>query len=316
MRKIKHLLFPVVVAVSFSAFAQQTPQFAQFVFNEFGTNPAFTGSTKCLEVIIGRREQWTGWDNAPKTSFIGVSKDFTKNKRGKYWHGVGLYAEQDKNEIEKYEGIYPSYAIHLKVLREYVATFGIFAGIRVHSVGTILNAPGDPVLNNLPQNVLVYPEITPGIRIASKEAFYGLSVKQLYKSKIQAHGKQIGGPSRLTPHFYFVAGKKIESQSYYYTYLPAIQIKYGVALPPTIDFNFMMFVKDKIGFGMSYRFHDALIGMVSAKFHDGQLRVGLAYEYSISKIRYAGANAQEFIMGFSPCSDGFGGNTNCPTFDF
>ncbi|MEC8602865.1 MAG: type IX secretion system membrane protein PorP/SprF, partial [Bacteroidota bacterium] len=77
------------------SFAQQVPQYSNFLNNYFALNPALAGSNQCLNVKIGYRNQWVGFSGAPKTTFASFSSELKHKKiqtlRSK--HGIGGYVE-------------------------------------------------------------------------------------------------------------------------------------------------------------------------------------------------------------------------------
>jgi len=70
----KRILIILFLFYSFGVIAQQSVQYSQYTFNNFGYNPAFAGTTKCLDVRAGTRIQWLGFEGAPRTSFFSVHK--------------------------------------------------------------------------------------------------------------------------------------------------------------------------------------------------------------------------------------------------
>src|SRR5581483_6360523 len=65
-KKIKIAL--VLLALCFSAAAQQEIQNSFYMFNSSVLNPAYAGSRDALSVVADYRNQWTGWKGAPQTS--------------------------------------------------------------------------------------------------------------------------------------------------------------------------------------------------------------------------------------------------------
>ncbi|MFQ5335305.1 MAG: type IX secretion system membrane protein PorP/SprF [Flavobacteriales bacterium] len=302
-----------------TSLGQQTRQYSQFMANAYGLNPAYSGMKKCLDVKLGYRQQWVGFPGAPKSMFgsvngaIGIKKGY---KRG--WHAIGIYIEKDEMGPFVSQGVYPSYAYHLKVARTYTASMGFFVGLRQEIFNAALaNGPdaSDPVLGSM-ASTLIIPDITPGIWLYSSKTFIGLSAHQVYKNKMSGIGGQIGSPSKLRQHYYFHFGKRIESNAYYYTYVPSVHVKYTLLYPPSVNVNFMMYVFDKYGFGLSYRHPDALIGMVYVKFLK-YFSLNYAFDFTTSRIRRASANTHEVILGISPCLGGGLGMPKqvCPAYD-
>lgn len=48
------------------AFAQQDPNFTQYMYNTMSINPAYAGSRDVLSATILHRSQWLGFDDGPK----------------------------------------------------------------------------------------------------------------------------------------------------------------------------------------------------------------------------------------------------------
>ena len=59
-------------------FAQQKPQYTQYVFNNLLLNPAVTGIENYTDVKAGYRTQWTGLSGAPVTSYLTVDAPLGK----------------------------------------------------------------------------------------------------------------------------------------------------------------------------------------------------------------------------------------------
>ena len=51
---------------------QQTPQWTQYVLNQYAINPAYAGLDRSLSVTAGIRSQWTRFPGAPKTQMINA----------------------------------------------------------------------------------------------------------------------------------------------------------------------------------------------------------------------------------------------------
>ncbi len=295
--------------------AQQLPQYSNYLFNNYGINPAFVNKGSCLEIRVGQRKQWIGFPNAPQTTFLSTNKIFGKKPFRNSWHGAGFYLEQDKQEFMKTEAFYPSYSFHLRVAEGYTASFGIFTGIKLISASNGLFDASDPAFT-FSERVIVVPDLVTGARLYSKENFFDLSVRQIYKNKIQLGKKKIGTPSKLVPHINFMMGRRIESKAYYYSYLPSVNLKFAFFAPPAVDLSFMMFVKNQIGFGLSYRYNDAIIGMLQFKYKK-LLTLALSYDYILSGIRLGASQSREIMLGFSSCPPGqdLSKATGCPAYD-
>ena len=78
---MKKCFFYIVLLFGYCiSFAQQVPQYSNFLNNYFALNPALAGSNQCLNVKIGHRNQWVGFSGAPKTTFASFSSELKHKK--------------------------------------------------------------------------------------------------------------------------------------------------------------------------------------------------------------------------------------------
>lgn len=315
--KIKIVILFLLATVA--VYAQQSAQYSQFMMNEYGLNPAVAGSGKGLYVMVGRRTQWRGFALAPETNFASVTKTIGKKGYRHYWHGIGAYVEQDKFGMFANRAAYGSYAIHLKLSAKYFLSFGLAAGAKSIAISNTVTDKGDPALLAANQKVVI-PDVIPGLYLYSKKVTMSIAVRNLYKNTMKQGSKQIGTGGRLVPTAVFTASKKIQSGGYDFIFVPGINLQSNFIGIPSAQFNFMAYFRQRIGFGVTYRMHDAISGMIQIRVLKNVV-VGFAYDYTVSKFRSANANSTEFMMGMTPVmsSDGYdspGGAADCPKFDF
>ena len=61
-------------------FAQQDPQYSQYMFNQLSINPAYAGSKEAISSSIFLRRQWVGVDGGPATGSLTVHGPMAKKK--------------------------------------------------------------------------------------------------------------------------------------------------------------------------------------------------------------------------------------------
>jgi len=66
---------------SVSMYAQQDPQFTQYMYNTMSVNPAYAGSNGHLTALLLHRSQWVGVNGAPNTQVLAVDTPL-ENKLG------------------------------------------------------------------------------------------------------------------------------------------------------------------------------------------------------------------------------------------
>jgi type IX secretion system PorP/SprF family membrane protein len=78
---MRFLIILFLFLASICGFAQQTPQFSQFMMNRFLYNPAFAGFEDYWDVQTGFRTQWTGINTANRTFYSTANFAFDKSDR-------------------------------------------------------------------------------------------------------------------------------------------------------------------------------------------------------------------------------------------
>ncbi|MBA3706454.1 MAG: PorP/SprF family type IX secretion system membrane protein, partial [Bacteroidetes bacterium] len=269
--------------------------------------------------VLGRRTQWRNFPLAPETNFAGIVKDFGRKGYRRYWHGVGMYFEQDKFGMFNTKIFYGTYAIRLKLAKKTYLSFGLAVGTKTVEINNSLYNILDPALTSRSGKVLLYPDLVPGVYFYSRKLTMGISVKNLYKNSLKQGNQQIGTPTKLIPITYITASRKFRSSNYDYTIVPAVQIQSTFTSIPLPQFNCMVYYRKNTGIGLTYRMHDAVTAIIQLRLF-GNLVISFAYDYTISKFRAGAANSTEIMFGYV-ASDGneYEGGANvaqCPKFDY
>lgn len=304
-------------------FSQQTGHFTQFTFNKYGYNPAAAGTNinAGVEIIVGQRKQWIGFDNAPATNFASVNYTIKPERSYKRWHNVGLYYSKEKAGLFRNEGYYGSYTLHLPITNKYKMSFGVFAGVRKLAMDKAFISTSDPVYAATSADYFyAYPDIIPGFRIYNSKLFFDVSVQQLTKNRQVQGKKQIGNKSLLVPQLYVSFGKKYSLENGF-VLVPAINIHTGLTNIPSIELNMMAYYAKRLGVGATIRNKDFISGIIQIRLYSN-ITAGFAYDYSINRLNSFATNSIEFMLGFTPLFNSMGpekANHNvskCPSFDF
>jgi type IX secretion system PorP/SprF family membrane protein len=298
--------------------AQQTAQYTQYMLNNMGMNPAYTGELGPMEFMVGKRFQWVGFPNAPVSTFVSAQKAFGKHGFYRGWHGVGAYVEQDVDGMFVTKLLSMTYAYHQRLAKNYALSVGVSVGVAVMNMDASMYDPTDPALAAYPPTVTVFPIISPGIRLRSKKVFFDLSVKQMLNNEaVSLDGTQeLGTRTRLSPVFFFACGKKFISPDYAWTVTPSVLLRSSTFVIPTAEANVLVYYHKLIGAGITYRDRDAIAFMLQFRFIN-KVILGFGYEYSISRI--TSATSREAMFGFTPngAPDHAPGEriAQCPGFD-
>src|SRR5690606_20033919 len=176
------LFTPVSIKKYFTAFmlfaavtlyAQQEPQYTQYMYNTLTVNPGYTGSVGYLDAVLQHRSQWVGIDGAPVTQAFSVHSP-VYNKR----MGLGLSVVNDRlgPSNEFYADGNFSYTIPVNYNAN--IAFGLKAGVRVLNIDWSKGRyyqEGDPLLNTNINNKFS-PAIGAGVYYYTDSWYAGVSV--------------------------------------------------------------------------------------------------------------------------------------------
>ena len=298
---IKKLSFSLVaiffVCISFESFAQQDPQYTQYMYNTQVVNPAYVGSRGSLDFAALYRTQWVGLDGAPETgtftfnSPIGVAETM----------GLGMSIVVDRLGPARESNVTIDYSYTINTSDEYKLAFGLKAGIDLLDVDfSLLNIfdEGDVFENNIDNRL--QPQIGAGVYYYSDKFYAGLSVpnflntKHFDESEIGPTSAQTIAAERL--HYFFITGYVFDvSESL--KFKPAVLTKLVSGSPLQVDLSANFLINDKFTLGAAYRWSAALSGMVGFQATDG-LFLGFAYDGETTDLSGFNDGSYEFFVRF------------------
>jgi type IX secretion system PorP/SprF family membrane protein len=297
---MKTFLFSIF-CLSFSNFyAQQFPQYTQFVFNSIGYNPAASGisSRTPYELCFGARTQYVGLTNNPTAVFASFNYNFVPKRSYSKWHNVGVYLHQDRNGVFAHNDLWLSYTLHLLVSKKSVLSFGVFAGIKQYRFNSSTLNRNDPAVANSERSTIAWPDIVPGIRYGNKKQFIGLSLQQITIFSQNGIGGKIGAPAKVQPHYIFCVGKR-GAYNRFNSLLIAFNLHGSFKGVPVPELTLLNYFNRKFAYGLSVRSRDFACGILQFKLLQN-LNVGLAYDLSINKMFQGAPNTAEVMIKISP----------------
>ncbi|MCB0397620.1 MAG: type IX secretion system membrane protein PorP/SprF [Flavobacteriales bacterium] len=321
-RRRSLLMLTTVMGVLFfgTASAQQAPQYTQYMFNQFGLNPAVAGSFQCRDFKLGYRTQWVGFDGAPNTFYLSAHGPLKvkSNGRQRGKHGIGAYINRDKIGPSTQMYINFAYAYHIKVQEKSWLSFGVFLGVQYYRFrANELITPTQDVAIDQASTSWVLPELMPGIWYTSQNSYAGLSFKHVLGNKLKAHGPE----SDLSRHYYLTAGRRFITHSGV-SVTPSVMAKMAPSSPVSVDGNLMVDLSERVGLGASYRHQDALAALLRLRL-TYEFWLGYSYDITTSPLAAVSNNTHEIVLSWSPCGRGSngmgsGGNGkksgNCPAY--
>lgn len=306
-----------------TAFAQQRPQYTQYVFNNFLLNPAVAGIENYTDAKLGYRSQWTGLQGAPVTSYFSInaplgedflqgdatafpasggenpsSRLFTQYYRAaEPHHGIGFAIVSDKAGPITQTNIDASYAYHLGLTDQLNLAVGVQAGVNHINLNTdmiTLETQNDPALNNINNNQWK-PDLGVGLWAYSSRFYFGVSVQQILPQNLYITTGNTANQSKTVPHYFATGGYKI-FLSDDVTLLPSALLKFIDPAPVTFDINMKLSFRDRFWFGGSFRKGDSY--SVLAGFNlSSVINVGYSYDVTTSALRTVSNGSHEVVLG-------------------
>lgn len=327
---MKHIFTHLAVLCLFAnAFAQQDPHFSQFMHNKLFMNPAYAGMKHAICFTGLARNQWSGFDGAPKSGVFSGDM-YLEDLHG----GIGLNLMYDQLGFERTLAYRVNYSFHIEEIFGGTIGIGIEAGATTKTLGptgsnawvATSNWQNDPTVP--PQLKNSKPDFGAGIWFNRDDLWFGISTTHI------AGGNYTGGTVNVgnIPHpmLYAIAHHHYITGGYNYamrawSIQPAFLVKTD-GVVTSVDFNCSAVYNDLVWFGASYRFKDAVCPMIGFNWktetqRNGRkemrtMRIGFAYDYTTSRLtHYNNGTFELFVNYCMPWEKRRGGGTDVRIFD-
>ena len=287
LSKIIVILSFCLLFVGNSLQAQQEPMYSQYMFNMINLNPAYAGNFGGDNITLLYRMQWVGVDGAPKTGTVSWDR---RNVDSNVGYGLQLY--NDRLGIEATTGFQGFYSYKLK-LSYSTLTFGLSGGAlnyRASYSKATTTDPNDPLFE---QDInIILPTVGFGMLFNAERMYIGFSMPALLKTKIDINNTL---HSTSANNHYFLTGGYIFDISNGIKLKPSILLKAVKGSAPAFDINMNAWFQNNLGFGVSYRPNDAVVGLFEIQLSP-QLRLGYAYDYTISSLKTYNVGGSHELM--------------------
>ena len=295
---MKRFIFPALV-ILFSqtvALAQQDPLVSQYMFSVPSFNPGATGSSGLVCATAINRQQWVGLEGAPSTTTFLVNAPV---RLFGSQSGAGLMIRNDKAGFDNDVSLNLSYSYFLNIGQGRLG-IGFSAGVLNKSLnpswvipsGDIyVPASNDPLIPENKESFVAF-DASLGAFYTTDKYYAGLSVTHINEPVI----KFSKGNPYLSRHYYFVSGYNMVLPN------PALELKPSIhaftdGRIVQLTINSIITYNKKAWGGVSYRAGDAIIAMAGIELYNG-IRLGYAYDFSMSDIRKNTSGSHEFMVNY------------------
>jgi type IX secretion system PorP/SprF family membrane protein len=315
---------------SVMAFAQAKPFYTQYILNNYILNPAVAGIENYTDIKLSSRNQWTGINGAPVTTYFSIHAPIGKedlrtsatsfqmpgeNPRGKrLWeeytppdphHGIGIVAMNDKAGYINRWSITGTYAYHKPLSVRTTLSAGFNIG--VNSVNLDRSKiewanldPNDPAIGiSTGELKKIKPEIGAGLWLYSAQYFVGISVLNIIPGKAKFVTNDKYGVS-YTPNYFATAGYRF-SLTDDVMMMPSVMFQYWQPQLAGLHANVKFQYQDKVWVGGGYRFSDLISGYSALAGINVSNTFNVSYSYEVatsSRLRSYTNNTHEIMLGF------------------
>ena len=305
MKKIFTRLTVALAAITSVSFAQQDPQFTQFMHSKLIYNPGYAGTSEAICTNILYRQQWVNFPGAPKTGLLSFDMPI-----GQLPLAIGLNVMSDQIGFDKslFARLALSYNRHIGAG---VLGIGIDGGILQKqfngtwitpdgsqkydpSIPAYTSGTGTNTATNSGLNKLSYDFGFGAFYSIANKMYVGISSTHLAAQDIKANEKV---KYALARHYYIVGGYTFDLTQEH-AIQPNIKVKSDAA-STQLDVNLTYIYNKTLSVGISYRMQDAIAPMVGYRFlKDKSLRVGYSYDLTTSKIKGYSSGTHEISAGY------------------
>jgi type IX secretion system PorP/SprF family membrane protein len=310
------------------AHAQQKPYYTQYLLNNYILNPAFAGMESYTDVKFSYRNQWSGIEGAPITSYLTVQQPLGKengdnaatsmqakatNPVIRYrdrittpvaHHGLGFTFISDRAGYINRVSMGLSYSFHKPISNTFTLAGGFSAGFtnvnldRSKIVWGNLD-PNDPAVGYGSGDLSrLMPEIGAGLLVYDGQFFAGASVLNLVPSKLR-YVKSNSYGDYFKPHYFFQTGYFFQLNNSI-SIVPSIAVQYINPLPPFIHLNTKLNYDELLWVGLGYRIKDQLSGVAAMAGVSVSKSLKISYSYNSSansRLNTYAGNTHEILIG-------------------
>jgi len=294
-KNILRLTIVLILVSSFieiNSYSQQDVQLTQYSSALQLTNPAYVGTSGRLNATGIIRNQWVGFEGAPKSQVLLINSPFLR-----YHFGVGLTLIRDEIGPTKNTLLYLNAAYNFNLTRKLKLSMGLSGGFNVNSLDAASFSPGsynDPAIS-LEKQVEFLPNFGTGIYLYSTEFYLGLSTPKLVKNDVAAVDQtQVSGGEEQ--HFFIIGGYlfKIDEN---WKAKPSFSLKMVKGSPLSFDVTANAIYDDKLWFGLMYRHGDAA-GFIFQYQVTDKIRAGYSYDLPLTQMMKNSAGSHEILISF------------------
>ncbi|MFA5555718.1 MAG: type IX secretion system membrane protein PorP/SprF [Flavobacteriaceae bacterium] len=286
----KHIVSVSLVLVALSSYAQQDPQYTQYMYNTNNVNPAYAGSREALSIFGLYRTQWVGLDGAPDTGVFSIHSPVGERV------GLGLTFVNDRISISDESTISIDFSYTIPLSDRYKLGFGLKTTAHLLNVDYSklnLHDQGDIAMSNI--NNKFSPNIGAGIYLYSDKFYVGFSAPNIIETE-HYNNDDVQSLASERIHSYLISGYVFDLTEGI-KFKPAVLAKMVEGSPLQADITGNFLFNEKFVLGVAWRWSEAISGLAGFQINDNWF-IGYAYDAETTKLANYNSGSHEIFLRY------------------
>ncbi|HLO73730.1 MAG TPA: type IX secretion system membrane protein PorP/SprF [Flavobacterium sp.] len=282
----------LLLCLANALFAQQDPQYTNYMYNTMNVNPAYAGTKEVMSILGMYRAQWVGLDGAPVTSTFSLHSPIGVSNMGL---GLSFVNDQIGPSDENTISIDFSYRLNFDDLSTLALGIKTTANLlNVDYTKLSIYDPTDPQFQNNIDNRFS-PNFGAGAYWYSDHHYVGLSVPNFLETK-HYDDNDMTSLAKEKMHYYLMAGYVFDLTSDI-KMKPAFLSKVVAGAPLQLDMTANFLFYEKLTVGAAYRLNASVCGLVGFQLTD-KLFMGYSYDAETTKLANYNSGSHEIFLRF------------------
>ena len=298
---MKNCLLILLLSCCFLGFAQQDPQYSQYMFNHVVINPAYAGSKNALSTTLLVRKQWVGVSGSPQTNSMSIHGP-VKSKH----IGLGGHIIAEQIGPKRWGAAYADFAYRIKIGSGHLA-FGASAGCISYRYDFAKISYADPSEVSINSDELnrnrTRFDANAGVYYYTNAMFVGYSVTHLNEPNLYdiVFSSNNASASALVfnlkrHHFLTIGRGFLLSDNLVFS--PSLIVKStGLKNGNSVDLNLNFLIKQKLWLGTSVRSSKTLVLLAQYSISN-YFKAGYAFDMGFNKFSRNGGS-HEIMLNYS-----------------
>lgn len=301
---MKNIFYTIIfLFASLTASAQQETNYTFFMYNQQAYNPAYVGSRGFGSFMALYRDQWTGFEGAPKSQLLSYQSPIFNERVG-----IGVTVSHFEMGITNNWMANMAYSYQLQISDDWGMRLGLqgvfrYQGINFGDEKVVLSVLDDPSINTGDETRNYDANVGLGLYLTYKELFYlGASVPNIYPNDISINpSNTIDNPAQYSPHFYVNVGGRFPFNDKV-SFSPNLLVKYVQDAPINFDINANFIFYERFVAGFSGRYGTSgtfdSVDLLMMYQLSSNLGLGLGYDFTMSEIKDHSSGSYEIMLRY------------------